>query len=180
MTVRLYHYVLPPKKLEGWAEIVLSSGGFFGAVSDWGNYAYAWRHWGGGDFRAFVLNLARDPDYVVRKIAPTKYYDGATTRRIVLEALREYVDRGLFTPVDHEKEYRLFHDHGGLDNEYEFTRWCSATRLENPGELRGTTYDRDALAFSRHLLPRLAALVQAELAAEAAQGSATKEEGPPA
>jgi len=48
----------------GWlAQVVLTSDGMFSAVSDWGNFSYAWRAFGqkeGRDFRDFILALGVD------------------------------------------------------------------------------------------------------------------------
>lgn len=41
-------------------QIVLTSDGMFASVTDWGNLSYAWRHYGGGDFRKFIIGLNVD------------------------------------------------------------------------------------------------------------------------
>lgn len=45
----------------GWlGQIVLTSDGMFASVTDYGNLSYAWRSFGGGDFRKFLLDLNVD------------------------------------------------------------------------------------------------------------------------
>lgn len=52
-------------------QIVLTSDGMFSSVTDYGNFSYAWRHYGEGDFRKFLTTL--DVGYFGSKI-----YQGMT------------------------------------------------------------------------------------------------------
>jgi len=46
------------KETGGWlAQVVITSDGMFSAVSDYGNFCYAWRSTGEEDFRNFLLNI---------------------------------------------------------------------------------------------------------------------------
>ena len=38
-------------------QVVLTSDGMFASVTDWGNFSFAWRHYGYGDFRKFLVGL---------------------------------------------------------------------------------------------------------------------------
>ena len=39
-------------------QVVLTSDGMFSAVTDWGNFSYAWRSFGEEDFRIFLLKTS--------------------------------------------------------------------------------------------------------------------------
>lgn len=52
-------------------QIVLTSDGMFSGVTDYGNFSYAWRFFGDGDFRKFLIGL--NPDYFGGKM-----YQGIT------------------------------------------------------------------------------------------------------
>lgn len=38
-------------------QVLLTSDGLFASVTDWGNFSYAWRHYGEGEFRKFIISL---------------------------------------------------------------------------------------------------------------------------
>lgn len=48
------------------AQIVITSDGMFAAVSDWGNFSYAWGSFGAGSFKDFILSL--ETDYFANKM----------------------------------------------------------------------------------------------------------------
>ena len=41
-------------------QVVLTSDGLFAAVTEYGNFSFAWRNFGGDDFRKFMCNLSVD------------------------------------------------------------------------------------------------------------------------
>lgn len=52
----------------GWlGQIVLTSDGAFMAITDYGNFNFAWRAYGNGDFREFICRL--DIPYFAGKMA---------------------------------------------------------------------------------------------------------------
>ena len=51
---------------------VLTSDGMFSAVTDWGNFAYAWRHTGMDSFTNFLIGL--NVDYFANKMASGMSY----------------------------------------------------------------------------------------------------------
>lgn len=38
-------------------QIILTSDGTYASVTDYGNFSFAWRHWGKEDFRKFLCDL---------------------------------------------------------------------------------------------------------------------------
>ena len=38
-------------------QIILTSDGTYASVTDYGNFSFAWRHWGKDDFRNFICGL---------------------------------------------------------------------------------------------------------------------------
>lgn len=65
----------------GWlGQIVLTSDGMFSGVTDWGNLSFAWRAFGEGDFRDFILKLG--PDYFSGKMAIGLSYGIGTSKKI--------------------------------------------------------------------------------------------------
>jgi hypothetical protein len=47
-------------------QIILTSDGTYTSVTDYGNFAFAWRHWGKEDFRQFICGL--NVDYFATKM----------------------------------------------------------------------------------------------------------------
>lgn len=52
-------------------QIILTSDGLFASVTDYGNFSYAWRHYGDADFKQFIVGL--EVDYFAIKM-----YSGIT------------------------------------------------------------------------------------------------------
>jgi len=60
----------------GWAIITIDeNGGIFNCQSDYGNYAYSWPNHGRKSFKHFILELARDTHYLLKKVANEDYFD---------------------------------------------------------------------------------------------------------
>jgi hypothetical protein len=168
--VRRY-YVSTPGSFE-WAEVVITSGGFFSAVSDYGNYAFAWRGFGDRDFRRFLLGAERDTDYFTKKLqhggdGPGDVYDGpATLERIKGHILRHR--RDLSWSADHaRREWDILARHDVEWSEAEFGEWYRETEIGDAYEFSCHKRNPQAVAFvERILVAKLCPIFRAELAAE--------------
>jgi hypothetical protein len=169
LAVTLHRYYLPNENGAGWAEIVIGSNGFFAAVSDYGNYAFAWRHHGESDARKFFLRAERDWDYFARKLGGEHYrvYDGVETRQAIrkrIVAERRHGDLA-------SEEARAEWEDAGTDiedSELAFGEWLTRTCLCDAWELSAYRVDPPLEAFCKRTLPRLAAAIRAELEKETA------------
>ena len=172
-TVTLRRYHLPNSApLEGWAIIVLGSDGFFSAVSDYGDYAYLWRHHGCADFREFLLRAERDWDYFLGKLSPAKTYDGEETVRAIKRSILDARRSRRMSKSTAWREWELIEEHEVEEYEAGFTRWYDETDLGDAHELRRTSHDSDAVAFVRKTMVRLAEVLRTELEAERAAAAA--------
>lgn len=153
--VTCWRYWLPNVKGEGWAEIVLCSTGFFGAVSDWGNYSFAWRNWGDGDFRAFVARL--DPGYLMCKLGPQSGHPDRLDVEATVETIREHIaaeelaeDEGDYADTLEEE------GEAGVDT------WLRCTNIDEAHELLVYGPSRQLVAFVERAMPRLAEILREE------------------
>jgi hypothetical protein len=169
LAVSLYRYYLPNENGEGWAEIVIGSNGFFAAVSDYGNYAFAWRHHGYDDVRKFFLRAPRDWNYFAGKLGDGDgyVYDGEATARMIRKTILEMRRSGDMSREDARKEWEL------ADCEIEesregFIRWSERTELCDWWEFECQRFNAQLEAFCKRTLTRLAAAIRAELDKEAA------------
>lgn len=154
---RLRRYDLPSiDGLEGWATIVLGADGFFAAVSDYGNYAFWWSHFGDGDFREFMIRRPLDPGYVLSKISREEFDLYAT-----VAAVREHI-KGL--PEDEAERETINVD--DLESDGDFSGWCRETGIDDAHEFICESYPANARAFAEKTLTRLAEVLRAEMAAE--------------
>lgn len=142
----------------GWGVFLLDSTGMFTVVSDYGNYAYWWSHFGTADFREFVCGLV-DSEYTIKKLNPTRVYDGDATFQEVKKAILE-LRRG--SPKRFKKQWAsetwddLHHYYDKLQTDHDFSRWLDADhRIDDAYELRCTRPESDVTAFVTYLLPRL-------------------------
>jgi hypothetical protein len=176
--VKLWLYRLPSVSREGWGVIVINSLGFFGAVSDYGNYAYGWPNHGECDFRVFVAALARDPDYVQRKLSLEHGWpvDVPASVKAVREAVLE-ARRGRSRQLTKAGARDLWDELDSVYDEHELTSVIDCAPLDDKGELFQHSPPASLVAFTTLLLPRLSVLLRAELEAEqAAQSEASLRE----
>lgn len=172
--VKLYRYVLrnEPGQGQGWAIVVLGSDGFFSSISDYGNYCNGWGHHGCADFREFVRDLGRkgEGSYFMGKVGRKDNLNLEATVARLREWLLEYRRDGRITAERYQHDARLLRALEGRDidlavyfndREVYFDDYCGT--YDYPCQLR---------MFADKVLPRLADLIDAELAAEAAVAAA--------
>jgi hypothetical protein len=164
--VKLWRYYLSNENREGWAEIVIGSTGFFAAVSDYGNYAFAWRSMGVDDARKFFLRAPDDWCYFAGKLggAHAREYDGVATRLAIREEIIRLRRDGGLTRDEARAEWELAE--GNIeDSEVWLGIWWSRTKIDAT-ELRRTRLDASLEAFCKVTMVRLAEVIRAELAKE--------------
>lgn len=64
--VKCKSYTLRDKQNRWVGQIIISSDGAYTSITDYGNFNFAWRSFGQGDFREFLLGL--DEDYFSSKM----------------------------------------------------------------------------------------------------------------
>ena len=73
-----------------WAEIVIDDDGTFNAQSDNGDFQYIWRNHGRKSFKHFILELARDSHYFLKKVSECSYFDADATEKLWKSKVIEY------------------------------------------------------------------------------------------
>ena len=174
MTVVLRRYVIPSEQGEGWAEVVIGSNGFFAAVSDYGDYCYSWSAHGREDFRLFVIELEQDWDYAATKLGgyeKNHVFDAeATAKSIKKEVLERRRQKSItLERAQEEREYAEELERKNISIE----QWAERTNLDDPSEYMVHRRARDLEAFCKKLVPRLAAMIRAEMEAEHSPAEAT-------
>jgi len=166
--ITFHRYTLPALTgVEGWGIFLIDSTGMFAAVTDYGNYAYKWSNYGNGDFRKFVIDIARSPDYVVEKLCQDykKEYRGAETFKSIKEYIIESRRYGSLTKNHAREEWNILCDPDYEELSYieTFHDWYQKTTIEYASEFPIYDYPRSAYAMAQKLLPRLAVIIQQEL-----------------
>jgi hypothetical protein len=170
--VVIHRYALPYVAGEGWATVILEAGapgtGALLALSDWGNYSYAWSDIGGKDIREFLCRAERDPGYFYRKLkGPTDPYDGIATEKAIDAYILELRRLRSLSKDEARFEWQLVRDMDVRGNPIGYHEWQGQTGLDHDGELYTTGDDLAADAFVHKVLQRLVPILRAELAAEA-------------
>ncbi len=171
--IQVWRYHLSGGKDQEWAEIVLVSTGMFAAVSDWGDYAYAWRSTGKGIREFFAGANCAHWDYYARKLAHgARVWDGPATVKSVKRFLgQQYRERAIDPAVcrDVLREVRNAEE---FEHELSFDDWVVGSVLSETyeccdlAELAVHSFDQDVVQFCQRILPRLAAVIREELARE--------------
>ncbi|WP_163998649.1 hypothetical protein [Pyxidicoccus caerfyrddinensis] len=166
------------------ADVVLRSDGFFAAVSGWGSYAFRWTH-PGMPFRAFVAQLEGQDSYVCSKLDRRDWFDGEATLKSIRQHILEYRRDGNMSKAEAAKEWDILTDivGGGVKAEardageldlYQYFQWHDRTGLGDASEFGVYGYHPDLRGFCREVMPRLATLLRAELAAAVPNGERTE------
>lgn len=167
----LHTYRLDSVKGEGWAWIVVSSSGYFSAVSDFGNYAFFWTHHGCKDFRQFLYNAHKSWDYFCSKLSygpgnKNKEYDGTGTYERIKEHILEYRKMGghpdrkrFLRGWDREtarEEWDLLHeDCEKVETEGDWDHWMRRTNIQDAWEFRHERWPGGLERFCKETLKRL-------------------------
>lgn len=158
---RLRRYDLPGKNYEGWGIFVIADDGFFSCVTDFGNYAFAWRSFG-PCFRSFLCDI--ETPYLASKLheGPKVFYAEATRSR-VRKLIHELLEEGALTQEQADEE----RDGLGWDHECEFYEWATnGTTLEDVTECATYGFPGQLVGFCDRLWPRFRERLQAELSLE--------------
>jgi len=86
------------KTKDAWAIITISEDGDFNAISDYGNYTYAWRSFGDG-FKRFLIRICeKDSSYLYSKL-----HDRQKAERVDCEKTVEQFKKDLFQSYREKK-----------------------------------------------------------------------------
>lgn len=160
-THRLHYYRLDSIKGEGWANIVISSTGYFSAVSDFGNYAFFWTHHGCEDFRQFLYNAHKTWDYFASKLSygpgdKGMEYDATATYEMIKERILERRRDRTYTKEEAHSEWVLLHDDcERVDTEGVWDHWMRNTTFDNAWEFRCEKWPGWLERFCKEVLKRL-------------------------
>lgn len=168
--VRFWRYEIPYDRATGddGATIFVDSTGVFAAVGAYGAFAYHWSANNRRDCREFILDLS--PDYAKDKLARGhRVFDGeATLASVVALAKRVGLSEDDLERLNDELE-----DEGSdFGSESDFDHWLHETRFMDRFDVsevygcREERFEAGLVAFVEKVLPRLAVLLRAELAAE--------------
>lgn len=160
--IKLWRYVVPSRKMEGWGIFLLDSTGYFSTVSDYGNYAFKWSSFGEQDFRQFLCGI--DTYYLLSKIS-TQEFDERATEKEVFRHIIEGRRSGTYTKEEAREHWDLAKEYRVGDGNYEFSRWVEETgiRLDVAMDLSCRSYPVDARMFAERLWPRFIELLKADL-----------------
>jgi hypothetical protein len=164
------YFVSDPTKQSWGAVIYIDSSGVFAAFSDYGTYGYRWTHPGCADIREFFTRSGGDWDYYQRKFSPGEHFDVDGTRATIRERICRLRRERRLEKHEAREEWELT----GFSNEAEaYADWFRETHLEDPSDLSRTRPDQQAVMFCKTLLPELAKMIEAELAAERVEIAST-------
>jgi len=158
-TPTLRRYEVRTEKGSWLADVVIGSDGWLGVVSDYGDYAYAWRSIGVPDFRTFLAGIS--PNSLLCKLSTKSAFDAAATEARVKAAVAECEGEQA------EKEQELLEE-SEFDAPESFAFWHRETSIDDTSSLAVYDYPGDAKRFAERVWPRFTAMLRAELAAEPA------------
>lgn len=160
----------------GWAIIFIDENGLFSTVSDYGNYGHWWSAHGQDDARKFFLHSRQDPSYFMGKLHGSRpeEEDLPATYKLVCKHILEHRRGGDWTRKRAREEWDLAKEH--LDSDEDYRGWYEATSIDCAYDYHCTRYPGQLQAFIERVMPRLVTLIEAQLAAEAADPTATRVE----
>jgi hypothetical protein len=162
--VKLYRYAIPHVKHEGWAEVVIGSNGYFSTVSDYGDYAFRWTHFGERDFREFFIHL--NADYVHHKLDPSTVFDvdsSVANARYAICLARRLQVKGY--EIDADAARRAYDEAAHINDEIELHEWFKdwGSYIDDPCSISCYMPPAQILAFVEKTLPRIQQAIREEL-----------------
>lgn len=164
-----WRFYLPnDHKLGGWAEILICSSGMLAAVSDYGNYAFAWRsvrYKGPTGILRFLFEC--DADYLIGKLAMgrTREYRPDETLQAVKDAIMRVRHARYLKRDEARREWSLLTECNDLRDQDDIRSWYEHTRLGDAHELPVYGPPSEVVAFVERVIPRLKELIRHEIIA---------------
>ena len=141
-----------------WAIVMVSSAGELAVISDFGNYAYAWRSFG-GCFREFLCEL--NSVYLCGKLRNGRTeYDKGKTRQLIREHILTDRRDGSMSREEARCEWEL------SDDVSDFRAWYEETSMPDASEFYVDVTPQQLTAFAERLWPKVVELIRADLTAE--------------
>ena len=167
--VTTWRYHLPNENGEGWAIAFLDSIGCFSVLSDYGDYGYRWPESGWSnpqerDFRQFFLGT--NDHYVLAKVARSDMYDGDATLASVKSSILNCRRYGSWSRDHARNEWNLLSEYSGLESREDFAMWYQHTTIDCAYTKAVYTFHPQAIGFQEYILPRLRAVIRAQLILE--------------
>lgn len=157
----------------GWAVITIDENGGFNCQSDYGNYSYCWPHHGRESFKHFLIEVAKDPSYLLSKVSSRSYFNFDQSLKAWEKKLLKMQEDGDCT-ANHANEVMEFLR--GLD-EYSGSVQLVQMKIlqsdiiasicdEEPLYFFETImeYPADAMNFANVLMPMFSEILQKEMA----------------
>lgn len=163
-------YKIPSDEHGSWAKIIIDDSGYFSTVSDYGNYAFQWTHFGEGtDFRDFLMGL--NADYLMSKLhlGRPMEFDDEDLRKWCQGRIKKYRREKLLSSED---AHELWDSLDTLTTELEFMdffreAWKVSDELFYDYWEKGShRYPYDLQGFANKLWPRFTAMLKDERAKE--------------
>lgn len=155
----------------GWAIIVIDEmSGFFATVSDYGNWSHVWPHHGRESFKHFLVEISKDPDYFMKKVAGgRREWDEEATHKRVRGDLLRHRREGNCTKKEARTLWKkiLFMEDEGFDKQGYANQLYEdgiADNLYSDGEIPiVNTFPSDLKQFSKLVYPIFVDTLRKEL-----------------
>ena len=157
----------------GWAKITIDErDGMFSAQSDYGTYAYSWPHHGRKSFKHFLIEIARDSHYFLKKVSSRTHFDYYKHLKKWKKAIIEARRAGECSTNEAREAWQFLE---GLDD-YSGSADAVMFRIYESSELQAVggdefwytfdvdkDYPPDAINFVNIVMPALADVLQKEI-----------------
>lgn len=138
-----------------WAIALVTSAGELAIISDFGNYAFAWRSFG-ECFRSFLCQV--DNCYLTGKLCNGRTeYDEDRTQQLIREHILSYRRDRSLSREEARCEWELSSDLGSFD------AWYMQTSLTDAHEFYVATTSQQLMAFVEQLWPEIVKAMRADL-----------------
>lgn len=153
----------------GWAVFTIDENGLFNCQSDYGDYQYMWPRHGRKSFKHFILELARDSHYLLRKVAKDDYfYEDETLEKWKQAIITERKENN----ITKNQARDLWDEINQIDlsNSYSAQQGIYESRLineiyEEPWYVFEvvTGYEPQARYFAKEIMPMFAEILRKEI-----------------
>jgi hypothetical protein len=156
----------------GWAVITIDENGLFNCQSDYGDYQYMWPHHGRKSFKYFILELARDTHYLLKKVSNKNRFNYEKSLKSWEKAIVEFRKERGCTKQQARDAWDFLHSLDDYSNNatiiqkeiYESDA-IAAICPDEPWYMFDTImeYPPGAICFANEVMPMFAAIIKQEL-----------------
>lgn len=152
-----------------WADIIIDDDGSFNVQSDNGNFCHSWPRHGRKSFKHFLIEISRDPDYLLRKVSRKTELNEEKTLKNWFSSLAERRREG---EISKEDAREIWDELTGLLSDFSDPTYIETSAYQGPLSRFKEPWDSFSIVkeypsgarhFAEKIMPQFAEILLSEV-----------------